>query len=721
MTIPKITPYSGGVANPDGSQTQTEFTQNMFDQLSYEAGLSTELNNTVDGINDTATQVDSDATSAAQSASSAEAAASGLNYQGLWPDTDGSADKGDTYQTQVSGTPTGQYFTALQNTTVDPISDNINWRKVITAEFVLSAQSEVLGGELYNNSGDPVSTGDLIPLGIDYLSTTFGIVQWWDSPTLPATFNNITLNDTGGYDVSLSTGTFEAVTRDTYSDRINLKPQGWGIVPDDTSDSLTKWQAFIGYYDTLTYATAAVPNFSTGPKIQGFGGASYLSAPLVWAGSYYFGNLQGVDFKRHASWSEPSGTYLLQFPDIYGADFGGLIGEGVDYFAEFSNNNVDVTQVNIDGIQSKRGNWVYKFDLKSAIVYLNNYRFNQSLTALHIDRCDRFYLGRGVVRQGVMTEDKSATIQVDNAVLIAQEGAIGIPNGDNGLAGAPSELAWFNFGRAGVDNTGLSDLRAFRAGGESGSVALANSWIVPDTTYPAVPSGLIVENNDVYSTATNGGTIDSCIIRLFRVPNQLVYRDNRGMVDTNSIISWGQGVDQDVELQKLVGTTVKSFVLDGNVTSDLYARFAPENIRNLFEVRGRINFGTISRPDANNIKIDCGIVPLGKVVSFALTVAPSTADPSYRTSVKGEVMVKIGNSGGPAQRLELVNYAEARGGSTFVDDIVVTPVFLDSGSEVTEVASDNDTATLRLLVSSINGNAATAILQGYFKVESYLL
>lgn len=132
MTIPKITPYSGGVANPDGSQTQTEFTQNMFDQLSYEAELSTELNNTVDGINDTSIQVDVDATSAAQSAAAAEAAVSGLNYQGLWPDTGGNADKGDTYQTQVGGISTGQYFTALQNTTVDPVGDDVNWREVVS-------------------------------------------------------------------------------------------------------------------------------------------------------------------------------------------------------------------------------------------------------------------------------------------------------------------------------------------------------------------------------------------------------------------------------------------------------------------------------------------------------------------------------------------------------------------------------------------------------------
>ena len=132
MTISKITPYTGGVANPDGSQTQTEFTQNMFDQLSYEANLSTELNNTVDGINDTAIQVDSDAVSASQSAAAAEAAVSGLDYQGLWPDTGGSANKGETWQTQNGGTPTGLYFTALQSTTAYPVSDDVNWREVVS-------------------------------------------------------------------------------------------------------------------------------------------------------------------------------------------------------------------------------------------------------------------------------------------------------------------------------------------------------------------------------------------------------------------------------------------------------------------------------------------------------------------------------------------------------------------------------------------------------------
>lgn len=128
MTIPKLTPYTGQVANPDGSQTQTEFTQNMFGQLSYEAQLATELDATIDGMNQAVTDVENNTAAASASAKSAEAAASSAGYKGLWPDTGGSANKGDTYQTQIGGTPTGEYYTALQNTSVEPVGDDVNWK-----------------------------------------------------------------------------------------------------------------------------------------------------------------------------------------------------------------------------------------------------------------------------------------------------------------------------------------------------------------------------------------------------------------------------------------------------------------------------------------------------------------------------------------------------------------------------------------------------------------
>lgn len=63
--------------------------------------------------------------------------ASPETYRGLWPDTGGSANKGETWQTQTGGTPTGLYFTALQNTTVDPVSDDVNWRGVASTAYIM--------------------------------------------------------------------------------------------------------------------------------------------------------------------------------------------------------------------------------------------------------------------------------------------------------------------------------------------------------------------------------------------------------------------------------------------------------------------------------------------------------------------------------------------------------------------------------------------------------
>lgn len=127
MTIPNVSPYTGNKPTP--GQPQPEFNQNMSDELDYFNSLPSELNPAIDAINNTAIQVTSDSESAAASATAAETAAQSSGYAGLWPDTGGSALKGETWQTQAGGVPTGFYFLALQDTSVDPVGDNENWRE----------------------------------------------------------------------------------------------------------------------------------------------------------------------------------------------------------------------------------------------------------------------------------------------------------------------------------------------------------------------------------------------------------------------------------------------------------------------------------------------------------------------------------------------------------------------------------------------------------------
>ncbi|QHB42732.1 tail fibers protein [Vibrio phage VP-HS15] len=49
-------------------------------------------------------------------------------YKGLWYNGVSSAGAGDEWQTQVSGIPTGDYYIALKDTSVDPVADNVNWK-----------------------------------------------------------------------------------------------------------------------------------------------------------------------------------------------------------------------------------------------------------------------------------------------------------------------------------------------------------------------------------------------------------------------------------------------------------------------------------------------------------------------------------------------------------------------------------------------------------------
>ncbi|CAH9011608.1 hypothetical protein VP448O511_P0013 [Vibrio phage 448O51-1] len=58
------------------------------------------------------------------------------NYKGLWPSPDGNAKKGETWQTQVGGKPSGQYFTALKDTAVSPAGDDVNWRAIVSGTSI---------------------------------------------------------------------------------------------------------------------------------------------------------------------------------------------------------------------------------------------------------------------------------------------------------------------------------------------------------------------------------------------------------------------------------------------------------------------------------------------------------------------------------------------------------------------------------------------------------
>ncbi|UTQ79853.1 hypothetical protein vBVnaSL3_5 [Vibrio phage vB_VnaS-L3] len=239
MAIPTITPYGGVVANPDGSQTQTEFTQNMFDQLSYEAQLASELNATVNATNTTASEVDGNAAIAQNSSDAAQAAA---NFEGDFTAGVTSAVKGKSY---LYG---GNVWLCLQNTTSTPSTSNAAWKLSVGEQYVTEAQEDLLppGSKLFKGSdGVTVKNGDTVPVGTTHLRVLVGglptILVAWDTLTLPATITSIPISDNGlgGYDVVTDQGTFEFISLENYKYRLESDIRGWGAIEGgDLTDAI---------------------------------------------------------------------------------------------------------------------------------------------------------------------------------------------------------------------------------------------------------------------------------------------------------------------------------------------------------------------------------------------------------------------------------------------------------------------------------------------------
>lgn len=239
MIIPNIDTYTGQKPSPE--QPQPEFNQNMSDELDYFNALPEQLNLAIDAMNTTATQVTNDAASAAQSANAAEAAAGNNDYQGVWQSGASSALKGQTWQVN------GAYYVALQDTSVDPVNDDVNWREVVTTSFTTKAQSQAIGGEVYKGTGDDgIQNGDTVPAGTVYVlhNSRLNLV----SPPASGVISNLS-------DRAVTIGTEQCkLLKKVYSGEVVVDAQGLGGMVDDTQAFLDAFE----YVSALQYVKRGV-------------------------------------------------------------------------------------------------------------------------------------------------------------------------------------------------------------------------------------------------------------------------------------------------------------------------------------------------------------------------------------------------------------------------------------------------------------------------------
>lgn len=484
--------------------------------------------------------------------------------------------------------------------------------------------------------------------------------------------------------------------------RETLSVKDFGVKADGVSDDWAAWTAFFSEYAARTVTVAGASGFggtssySAPQVVDTLAGKSLLSKPLVLP-AYVNMNLSNVMFDRHPSWTEAAGTYLVTSTGIYQAKLGGLSFRGVSYALELKNANLDQGHIHVSGVKFAGGDYAIKVDCRSSCVIISDFKSDRVPHFLLNYLCDQLTLKDGWISQGVLTSAKDATIT--NYATMIVENVLGVP-----IQHTVAEVAWFN-------NYAHVDIRKMRFGGEPGSCAAVNNFATADTTYPISPTSVQVVDCETYSVDTQGGTQTSCIIRLFALPNVLRFRENRGAVDTNNLITWGSTANQAGEIAKAPFCV---FDIDKNQYK-LFGTPFPANLVPLFSPSSKIALAA-SSTSANTVVCDTNIIASsGRMFDLVIKGNPRGGGSGYYLSTwRGVISAYSGyNGSAEVRRLSILPIQQANGGPAFASAFTVTATFWNGSSSLTEVPTLDATATLRVTISGWETGFEGANLKGY--------
>lgn len=482
-----------------------------------------------------------------------------------------------------------------------------------------------------------------------------------------------------------------------------LSPYWFGVNADSSSDDYEAWRAcflFVSNTRIVEPLAGSTPSFSV-YRISGIFGESLTSRPLP-IPSYLEADFSSVVFGRHPSWSEPPGTYLFDASSLYQADFGGIIFRDTEYCLNIENSNLNETKIKVSGVQFIGGDHSVRVEAQSAVVVIEDFKSSASTHFLLNEKCDKLILRDGWIFQGSLSSDEDATI--DNKAHLIIENVIGVPSSHSGR-----EVAWIN-------NSSSVDISGMRFGGETGSCAAVNNYASADVTYPVFPNMVSLQESETYSIDTQGGTQESCVIRLFSLPNIVRFNNNRGAVDTQALFSWGSTANQSSEISKYkssAGSYAFSFL--GNQYRTVSRKIADENLLELILQEDEIALSATSSGVSGETITDTTIAP-GNAGIFELLFSGNPragGATTYRSVWNGAINCYSGFNGSTiVKRLSATTVSEGAGGPSFASNFSVTPVFWDGATELSEVSVSDTTSTIRIKISGWESGQEGASFKG---------
>lgn len=509
----------------------------------------------------------------------------------------------------------------------------------------------------------------------------------------------------GGSVHSLSATRYVSVT-DTFT---LCDPRAWGVRAKTGIDDHAAWTAMMAWYKTKI-KTKTVPGQSptfTAPELRGIDGTSELSDKLLFP-DFLVGDFSKTGFKRHAAWSAPAGRYLLGFTELYQADFGGVTISQEDYVFEIYNANLDKGVIHMSGVHNSLNDNFMKVEVQSSSFVYSNFRSDNCKHFLDLVRSDHMKLKDGWITQGALTTVGDATIKVGRAYL-SIENVVGVP-----AYGNAAKCAWIN------NNNGRVYVDGFRAGGENSGCALINNYALNRTITDADPTpvGFIVQNSECYSADTQSGTQKSCIIRLFELPNFIVYENNTGHQLTQEIISWDSGVTgKQAKINTLLSKRTGFNFSYNDILEYNAVQPYDDSLACLFGRTLRVPLGyTVTT--AGQVFCETRLRPRnGQVYRLTVKANPAAGGSSeYRSIVTADIHIVTGISGGNAVRRVIVaNLTQTPGGATFTSNINVSVGFWNGASKTQDAVVNSDDHRLYVDITGLQSGQETSFVSGYIE------
>lgn len=423
------------------------------------------------------------------------------DYKGLWPDSGGAADEGDTWQTQTDGSPTGRYFAALKNTTADPVGDDVNWREVVSAYSLQNYTDLVYPSEGVNSPIQVMLDAfNLKPLSYQIGTiTSAGSMQFkYKDTSAPITLSNFT------------------VFKDVFVDAFGENADGLNSDSAVIQSAYDYWRTNIKKNNDGTTILGASPKLVFSGKRYAIGETVDMTNP---DSSYLNVDFNDAIFEPTASFDQSTFAFDIYVWQTRLSNFQCV---GFEKPLNLFNPNINAGRIIFDGVQIHDAKQCFQIEARSSTLTIKNFNFINCSKVARVIACDKLNVKDGWINGGLIENSYDGYFELDSdfAPSVLLDNCFYVPR-----VGQPEHV-----GICYIRKPGSVRIINSLFGGEASPIpSVINAATQEENTGGLIKRGIqiLIADGSIYSSGQN----DVPMVELLALPDQISITNTSGGIE----------------------------------------------------------------------------------------------------------------------------------------------------------------------------------------------